>query len=363
MIWNRFRQRSAAPPSEPPPDEAPAATAPPATGYRLPATDPADYGETLAPTRGGLFGAIRQLFRTSRRLDTDFWDELEELLLAADVGAMTTARLTETLQRTVRAQGITDAGQAEEALKAQLIRQLVSDGGPNCQVCTTLTPSGVCEHGRPPALALPPDDLAVILVIGVNGVGKTTTIAKLATWLQHHAGRQCLLAAGDTFRAGAIDQLKIWGERTGCQVIAHQAGADPGAVVFDALAAARSRGADCVIVDTAGRLHTKVNLMAELGKVRRTIARQEAGAPHETLLVLDAVTGQNAIIQAKAFTETIGVTGVVLTKLDSTAKGGVVLAVSEELGVPVKFVGTGEHLDALTPFDPHRFVGALFQRD
>ncbi len=335
MSWNPFRRRAAQPPAEGAQDPASA---------DVPATVPdADYGEALAPTRGGLFGAIRQLFHDSRRLDTDFWDELEELLIASDVGAMTTARLTETLQRTVRAEGITDAGPAEDALKAQLVRQLVASGDP--------------------ALALPPDDLAVILVVGVNGVGKTTTIAKLASWLQRHAGRQCLLAAGDTFRAGAIEQLKIWGERTGCQVIAHQAGADPGAVVFDALAAARSRGADCVIVDTAGRLHTKVNLMAELGKVRRTIARQETGAPHETLLVLDAVTGQNAIIQAKSFTETIGVTGVVLTKLDSTAKGGVVLAVSDELGVPVKLVGTGEHLDALAPFDPHRFVGALFQRD
>ena len=335
MSWNPFRRRAAQPPSEGP--QAPASADVP------PAAPDSDYGEALAPTRGGLFGAIRQLFHDSRRLDTDFWEELEELLIASDVGAMTTARLTETLQRTVRAEGITDAGPAEDALKAQLVQQLVAGGDA--------------------ALALPPDDLAVILVVGVNGVGKTTTIAKLATWLQRHAGRQCLLAAGDTFRAGAIDQLKIWGERTGCQVIAHQAGADPGAVVFDALAAARSRGADCVIVDTAGRLHTKVNLMAELGKVRRTIARQAAGAPHETLLVLDAVTGQNAIIQAKAFTETSGVTGVVLTKLDSTAKGGVVLAVSEELGVPVKFVGTGEHLDALAPFDPDRFVGALFQRD
>lgn len=335
MSWNPFRRRAAQPPSEGP--QAPASADAPAT-----APD-ADYGEALAPTRGGLFGAIRQLFHDSRRLDTEFWEELEELLIASDVGAMTTARLTETLQRTVRDQGITDAGPAEDALKAQLVRQLVSSGDA--------------------ALDLPPDDLAVILVVGVNGVGKTTAIAKLATWLQRHADRRCLLAAGDTFRAGAIDQLKIWGERSGCQVIAHQAGADPGAVVFDALAAARSRGADCVIVDTAGRLHTKVNLMAELGKVRRTIARQEAGAPHETLLVLDAVTGQNAILQAKAFTETIGVTGVVLAKLDSTAKGGMVLAVSEELGVPVKFVGTGEHLDALAPFDPHRFVGALFQRD
>lgn len=335
MNWNPFRRRAAQPPLE--------GTQDPASADVPAAAPDSDYGEALAPTRGGLFGAIRQLFHDSRRLDTDFWEELEELLIASDVGAMTTARLTETLQRTVRDQGITDAGSADDALKAQLVRQLVSGGDA--------------------ALALPPDDLAVILVVGVNGVGKTTTIAKLATWLQHHAGRQCLLAAGDTFRAGAIDQLKIWGERAGCQVIAHQAGADPGAVVFDALAAARSRGADCVIVDTAGRLHTKVNLMAELGKVRRTIARQEAGAPHETLLVLDAVTGQNAIIQAKAFTETIGVTGVVLTKLDSTAKGGVVLAVSEELGVPVKFVGTGERLDALAPFDPDRFVGALFQRD
>ena len=194
MSWNPFRRGAAQPPSEDvqDPDSADASAAAP----------DADYNEALAPTRSGLFGAIRHLFHDSRRLDTDFWDELEELLIASDVGAMTTARLTETLQRTVRDQGITDAGPAEDALKAQLVRQLVSSGTPGCQVCTTADPSGVCEHGRTPALALPADDLAVILVVGVNGVGKTTAIAKLATWLQRHAGRECLLAAGDTFRAG-----------------------------------------------------------------------------------------------------------------------------------------------------------------
>ncbi len=200
---------------------------------------------------------------------------------------------------------------------------------------------------------------AVILVIGVNGTGKTTNIAKLAhAYLQ--AGQKVIMAAGDTFRAAAIDQIKQWGERVGVDVIAHKEGADPGAVVFDALSAAESRDADIVIIDTAGRLHTKVNLMGELRKINRIIQRKYPDAPHEVLLVLDATSGQNALHQSKYFTEAVGVTGVLLAKLDGTAKGGVIFAVCDQLGIPVRFVGTGEKADDLADFEPKRFVDALF---
>ncbi|MGH2367067.1 MAG: signal recognition particle-docking protein FtsY, partial [Chloroflexota bacterium] len=205
-----------------------------------------------------------------------------------------------------------------------------------------------------------PQPLAVILVIGVNGVGKTTSIAKLAKLLAD-AGRKPLLAAGDTFRAAAIDQLKIWGERASVPVVAQGPGSDPSAVVFDGIQAAKARGADVLIVDTAGRLHTKINLMEELKKVRRVAERQLPGAPHETLLVLDAVTGQNALMQAKTFTQAIGVTGLILAKLDSSAKGGVVFSIAQELRLPIKFAGTGEKLDDFAPFDADEFVAALFE--
>jgi fused signal recognition particle receptor len=200
---------------------------------------------------------------------------------------------------------------------------------------------------------------AVILVVGVNGTGKTTSIAKLAHAYKER-GHKVVLAAGDTFRAAAIDQLKHWGERIGVEVIAHQQGADPGAVVFDTLSAAEARGADVVIIDTAGRLHTKLHLMEELRKVNRIIQRKDATAPHEVLLVLDATSGQNALPQAKYFTEAVGVTGILLAKLDGTAKGGVIFAVCDQLGVPVRFVGTGEKAGDLAPFEPRRFVEALF---
>jgi fused signal recognition particle receptor len=328
----------AAAPVAPPPVEAPPA-APPAVPPAVEAPQaPRTVAQSLEKTRGGFFGAVRNLFQARRELDPEFWDELEERLIQADVGAHTTADLVDALREQHRKRRFASPEEAQAALKQSMLDLL--DSGAS-------------------TLALPAP-LAVVLVIGVNGVGKTTSIAKLAHYLARQ-GKRPMLAAGDTFRAAAIDQLKIWGERTRTPVVAQGPGSDPGAVVFDGVQAARGRGADVLIVDTAGRLHTKTNLMEELKKVRRIAERQVPGAPHETLLVLDAVTGQNALIQAKTFTEAVGVTGLVLAKLDSSAKGGVVFSIAEELKLPIKFVGTGEKLDDFTPFNPQEFVNALFE--
>jgi fused signal recognition particle receptor len=280
---------------------------------------------------------VRSLFQGRRELDESFWDDLEERLLQADVGAHTTADLVDLLRERHARQRFETPEQAERVLQEELVKLLGTD---------------------PPDLNLPAP-LAVVLVVGVNGVGKTTSIAKLAHYLAA-AGRRPLLVAGDTFRAAAIDQLKVWGERVNVPVVAQGPGSDPSAVVFDGIQAARGRGADVLIVDTAGRLHTKVNLMEELKKVCRVIQRQIPDAPHETLLVLDAVTGQNALIQAKTFAEAVGVTGLVLAKLDSSSKGGVVFSIAQEMGTPIKLVGTGEKVGDLAPFDPQEFVAALF---
>ncbi len=317
---------------------APAAAAPvPPAPAPAVAEAPKSVAQSLEKTRGGFFGAVRGLFQGRRELSEEFWDELEERLIQADLGAHTTADLVDELRDQHRKRRFESPEQAESALK-QLMMALVATGD------TTLNLPG---------------PLSVVLVIGVNGVGKTTSIAKLAHQLAG-SGHRPVLAAGDTFRAAAIDQLKIWGERTNVPVVAQGPGADPGAVVFDGIQAARSRGADVVIVDTAGRLHTKTNLMEELKKVRRIAERQIPGAPHETLLVLDAVTGQNALVQAKTFTAAVGVTGLILAKLDSSAKGGVVFSIAQELKLPIKFVGTGEKLSDFAPFNPQEFVNALF---
>ena len=319
-------------------------------------------------TRRTWFSRIGGMFR--RGLDDELWDELEETLIAADTGVETTVKVLENLKERVKAEGIRDPEQAEEALKEELLSILEVDAPPgklwgvamgagDLKVAPThpSTELRVSGEGQAQDERLPKP--AVILVIGVNGTGKTTSIAKLAhAYLK--GGQKVIMAAGDTFRAAAIDQLKQWGERVGVEVIAHQQGADPGAVVFDALSAAQSRDADVVIIDTAGRLHTKVNLMQELRKVNRVIQRKYPDAPHEVLLVLDATSGQNALHQAKYFTEAVGVTGVLLAKLDGTAKGGVVFAVCDQLGIPVRFVGTGEKADDLADFEPKRFVDALF---
>lgn len=290
----------------------------------------------LARTRNAVFSRIAALLGASE-VTPQVWEELEELLIQADVGVETTLALMERLRRRARDEAILRADHLRDALNEEL-RALLP------------TPPPLNLGGRP---------LDVILIVGVNGSGKTTSIAKLG-YRYRQEGRKVLLAAADTFRAAAMDQLRIWGERAGCPVISGPEGGDPGAVVYDALQAARSRGMDMVIVDTAGRLHTRYNLMEELKKVRRVAARSVEGAPHETLLVLDATTGQNALSQARHFLEAVEVTGVILAKLDSTARGGMVFAIARELKLPVRFVGTGEGLDDLAPFDPDAFIQGLW---
>ncbi len=288
-------------------------------------------------TRESFFGRISSLF-SREKIDEDLWEELEELLIASDVGVATTEAVIARLRDWVEHGAVTDAADLRQALRDELVATL--------------------EEPEPRPL-LQPDQLNVVLVVGVNGVGKTTTIAKLAHYWKAQR-RSLVLAAADTFRAAAVDQLKIWGERAGVPVIAHQQGADPGSVVFDAITAARARGADIVIVDTAGRLHTKYNLMEELKKIRRVVEKQEVRAV-ATLLAVDATTGQNAILQARSFAEATGLDGLVVTKLDGTARGGVIFAIVKELDVPLRFVGTGEKLDDLAEFDSEAFVDALMK--
>jgi fused signal recognition particle receptor len=273
------------------------------------------------------------------QIDDELWDDLEALLIQADVGVETTMALIEQIRQRVNREGITKPIEVQRILKEEM-QKLLGEFPPS-------------EINRPRLLT-------VVLVVGVNGSGKTTSIAKLAAHYQAE-GQTVLLAAADTFRAAAIDQIKIWGERAGATVIAHQPGSDPGAVVFDAVKSGLARKADMVIIDTAGRLHTKFNLMKELHKLSEIARKQVHAAPHETLLVLDATTGQNALSQAMHFKESVKITGVVLAKLDGTAKGGVVFAIARELGVPVRYVGTGEGLDDLMPFDAEAFVDGLFE--
>jgi fused signal recognition particle receptor len=289
----------------------------------------------LKRSKEAWFGKIARLFERPT-IEKGLWEELEELLIAADVGVDTTARLIQRVKGRVEKGKLNDIQQVRAALKEEMIMMLKVDG------MESDTP--IYPH--------------VILVVGVNGSGKTTSIAKLAYGFRRGGGK-VILAAADTFRAAAIDQLKWWGDRIGAEVISHQAGADPGAVVFDALQAAKNRGAQAVIIDTAGRLHTKFNLMEELKKIKRVAQRVDASAPHETLLVLDATTGQNGLAQARYFTEAVGVTGIILAKLDSTAKGGIVLAICDQLKIPVQLIGTGETLDDLARFDPQIFVEGL----
>jgi len=273
------------------------------------------------------------------QIDDDVWEELEELLISADVGVGTTEKIIERVKQRVADEKL-DGSQVSAALKEEMVRILESGNHPVSD--TTASPK-------------------VVLLVGVNGSGKTTSIAKMACKLKKE-GRSVLLAAADTFRAAAIDQLKKQGERVGVDVVAHQPGADPGAVVYDALQAAKSRGVDVLIIDTAGRLHTKYNLMEELKKVRRVAAKADETAPHEVILVLDATTGQNGLTQARHFTEAVGVTGIFLAKLDGTAKGGIVLAICDELSVPIQLIGVGEGLEDMVSFDAGEFVEALCSR-
>jgi fused signal recognition particle receptor len=302
------------------------------------AEDDAKIEASLAKTRQGLFGRIGTLFQANEVTD-ETWDELEELLIQADLGINTALQVVERLRARVQKERLKRVEDVRAALKDELVK-LLSD---------------------PEASAIEePRMLTVVLIVGVNGSGKTTSIAKLARYYKAR-GKRVVLAAADTFRAAAIDQIKIWGERTGVEVIAQAPGADPGAVVFDAIRACQeTRKAELLIIDTAGRLHTKYNLMKELEKVHSVCARQVHAAPHETLLVLDATTGQNAISQAKHFKDAVKVTGIILTKLDGTAKGGIVFAIEQELGLPVRFVGTGEKADDFAEFDPKAFVDGIF---
>lgn len=297
---------------------------------------PGKLFDSLQRTRNTFFGQVANLFGATELTEAT-WEDLEALLIQADVGVETTLELIAKVREQVARRGITRASEAKEVLRQEMLALL---------------------DGNQTSLLDKKRLLSVILVVGVNGSGKTTTIAKLAHYYQQR-GERVTLAAADTFRAAAIDQLKLWGERAGATVIAHQPGADPGAVVFDALKSGLARGTTMLIIDTAGRLHTKYNLMKELEKLRTILARQVHEAPHETLLVLDATTGQNALSQARHFKESVKITGVVLAKLDGTAKGGVVFAIKRELGVPVRFVGTGEGLDDLAEFDAQTFVDGL----
>ncbi len=285
-----------------------------------------------------LFGRMNETLEAADDITEDLWDDLEETLITSDVGVVTTERLLDTLRERVQVENLTRGSQLRDALKEELTLML---GAPEPLVFSDTSP------------------ITVLLVVGVNGVGKTTSIAKLANTLKKQKHR-VLLAAGDTFRAAATEQIKTWGERIGVPVVSHQHGADPGAVVFDAMEAAQARGTDVLIVDTAGRLHTKYNLMEELKKIVRVLQKYDPEAPHEVLLVIDATTGQNGFMQAKQFVQDAGVSGVILTKLDGTARGGIAFAIAAELGLPIKYVGTGEHVNDFAEFDADEFVDALF---
>ncbi len=293
--------------------------------------------DAAGKTRSQLAAQVETLLAGEKRIDANLLVELERALLSADLGMAATRDVLEAVREKMGRAALADGAALKRALKARLL---------GC------FPPAPAPLGGPPAAPL------VIFVVGVNGVGKTTTIGKLAHRIRAE-GRTVLLCAADTFRAAATEQLEIWAQRAGLEIIKQKHGADPAAVVFDAVAAGKARGCDAVIVDTAGRLHTKSNLMAELEKMKRTAAKVIPGAPHEVLLVMDATTGQNGLAQARQFTSAVGVTGIVLTKLDGTAKGGIVVAIARELALPIRFVGTGEKIDDLVPFDPPAFVNSL----
>lgn len=291
----------------------------------------------LKKTRDSITQRIDQLLVSMGKIDEELFEELEEILITSDVGVDTTLRIIEDLKNRVKSEKVTDPKQVKNLLKEE-ITQILSSGD-----------SGLKLGTKP----------SVIVVVGVNGVGKTTSIGKICNMLKSQ-GKKVIVAAGDTFRAAAIDQLEIWAIRAGVDIIKHTEGSDPSAVIYDAIQAAKARGFDIVVCDTAGRLHTKKNLMEELKKIFRIINRELPEADVETLLVLDATTGQNAVSQAKTFSEATGVTGLVLTKLDGTAKGGIIVSIKSELNIPVKFVGVGEKIDDLQPFDAAAFAEALF---
>lgn len=298
------------------------------------------FKDGLVKTRESFNEKLNDLFARYRKVDEDFFEELEEILIMADVGVHTVLDLIDELKQEVKRKNI----QEPEAVREIIVEKFVEIYEADAETLYTLN--------------LQPDGLTVILFVGVNGVGKTTTIGKLAYYLKNQ-GKHVMLAAGDTFRAGAIEQLQVWGERVGVPVIVQKEGADPASVMFDAIQAAKEKQMDVLLCDTAGRLQNKVNLMNELEKINRVIAREIPNAPHEVLLVIDATTGQNGLVQAKSFKEVTNVTGIVLTKLDGTAKGGVVIGIVEENKIPVKFIGVGEQIDDMEIFNAEDFVKAI----
>lgn len=293
----------------------------------------------IQKTRAGLVGKVEDVLLGRKEIDPDLLDELEYTLITADIGVRTATEILESIRQRVDRHLVNDPGELRQLIREHLLN--------------------VLEAGDRP-LNWPAQPPAVVLLVGVNGSGKTTTTGKLAAQFKAQ-GKNVLLCAADTFRAAAIDQLEVWSRRAGVDIIRQGAGADPSAVLFDAIQAAKARNADMLFADTAGRLHTKSNLMAELEKMRRTAARLIDGAPHEVWLVLDATTGQNGLEQARRFTESAGVTGLILTKLDGTAKGGIVVAIARELSLPIRYVGVGEQADDLLPFDAHQFIDSLFE--
>ena len=299
------------------------------------------FKNTLQKTKQGFIDKVTELVTGYKKVDDEFFEKLEEILIEADVGINTAMDLTERLRQRIYSEKISEPDRVNEVIQEEL--------------------AGLLEYENN-AINISENKPTVIMVVGVNGVGKTTTIGKLAYNFKEQ-GKKVVLAAGDTFRAAAIDQLGIWADRANADLIKHQEGSDSAAVAYDAVQAAISRKADVVLIDTAGRLHNKVNLMNEIGKVKKVISRSKENAPDEVLLILDSTTGQNAISQAKIFKEVVDVTGIVLTKLDGTAKGGVIFSIKEELGIPVKYIGVGEKAEDLKPFNPDEFVKALFQSE
>jgi len=303
------------------------------------------FSRAISATRESLSEKIDTVFQGRKTIDAELLDELEEALIAADIGVPTTLEILDKVRRGISRKEIGDISALKDAIKNELLSILLESEG-----------KGVASEESVPETITP----YVIMIVGVNGVGKTTTIGKLAQRIKAE-GNDVLICAADTFRAAASDQLAIWAERTGVPLIQQKQGTDPAAVLFDALRAAKARGSDVLIVDTAGRLHNKSNLMAELEKMKRVAGREVEGAPHETLLVVDAVTGQNGLEQARQFLKTAGVTGIVLTKLDGTAKGGIAVAIAKELSLPIRYAGIGERVDDLVVFDPEQYVNGLFQ--
>jgi fused signal recognition particle receptor len=305
--------------------------------------------ESVSKTRSQIAAKVEGLFLGGKKIDPQVLKQLETALLAADIGVRTTKEVLEAVREKVDRNTLSDSGELKAELKRQLLARMALAPTPANGVGGVAPSTEQQSEPRP----------RVIFMVGVNGVGKTTTMGKLANRLRQE-GYSVLLCAADTFRAAAIEQLEVWAKRANVEIVKQKSGSDPAAVVYDAVSAAAARGIDAVIVDTAGRLHTKSNLMAELEKMKRTAAKVVPGAPHEILLVMDATTGQNGLVQAREFTSQVGVTGIVLTKLDGTAKGGIVVAITRELNLPVRFVGVGEQMDDLVPFDAEAFVNSLF---